>query len=320
MSVPRTYSDPEVLARIQPLGLRARHAVRGSLAGVHSSPLLGQSVEFADYREYAPGDDMKRVDWRVYARTGRHVVKQYEEETNLRATFVVDASASMRYGSGAMTKFDYASTAAASLATLVVEQRDAAGLIVFDEAPTHRFRASSKRLQLGEMIATLERAEPDRRTELGDVLDRAAEELPSRGLVFLLSDFLCDLDGLFRALGRLRSRAHETILLHVLDPDELELPFQGNVEFRDLEGDERVLAEPQYFRDAYRAAMRRFCAELEGRAKDFGSDYELLRTDRPLGDVLSFYLHRRQRHIAGGGRGGAVARRASLRSTSGGGA
>lgn len=317
MSASAKYSDPEVLARIARLGLRARHAVTGTLAGLHHSPLLGASVEFADYREYAPGDDLRKLDWRVYARTGRYVVKQFEEETNLRATFLLDASASMRYGGerAALRKYDYAATVVACLATLAIEQRDAAGMILFDEAPLHQFRPSTTRVQLDHMLERIEATEPTRETALPEVVARAADELPRRGLIFLVSDFLTDLDALFGALGRLRHRAHETVLVHVLDPDELDLPFQGNVEFRGLEGGERLQAEPKFFRERYREAMREFCLKLETRSKDFGSDYLLARTNRNLGDLLAYYLHRRSR--GAGGRGGNLARQASLRATGG---
>ena len=318
MSAPAKYSDPEVLARIARLGLRARHAVTGTLSGLHHSPLLGASVEFADYREYAPGDDLRKLDWRVYARTGRYVVKQFEEETNLRATFLLDASASMRYGGSraAMNKYDYAATAVACLATLAIEQRDAAGMILFDEAPLHQFRPSTTRVQLENMLEHIEATEPTRHTALPEVVARAADELPRRGLIFLVSDFLTDLDELFGAFGRLRHRAHEIVLVHVLDPDELDLPFQGNIEFVGLEGAERLEAEPKYFRDAYERAMQEFCGKVEARSKDFGSDYVLARTDAHLGDLLAYYLHRRSRGTVG--RGGALARRASLRATGGG--
>jgi uncharacterized protein (DUF58 family) len=309
------YSNPEVLARIARLGLRARHAVTGTLAGLHHSPLLGASVEFADYREYAPGDDLRKLDWRVYARTGRYVVKQFEEETNLRATFMLDASASMAYGGerAAMGKYDYAATVVACLATLAVEQRDGAGMILFDTEARHRFRPSTTRLQLDALLSRIEATTPTRETALPEVVARAADELPRRGLVFLVSDFLTDLDELFGAFGRLRHRAHEIVLVHVLDPDELDLPFQGNIEFRDLEGAEVLQAEPRYFREAYQAAMAEFCTRVETRSKDFGSDYILARTDRDLGDLLAYYLHRRSRGRAG--RGGLAARASSLRAT-----
>lgn len=303
------YSDPEVLARIGRLGLRARHAVTGTLSGQHHSPLLGASVEFADYREYAPGDDLRKLDWRVYARTGRYVVKEFEEETNLRATFLLDASASMLYGGdrAPMNKYDYAATCVASLATLAVEQRDAAGMILFDETPLHRFRPSATRLQLDNMLARIEETTPTRKTALAEVVNRAADELPRRGLVFLVSDFLTDLEELFGALARLRHRAHEIILVQVLDPDELDLPFEGNVEFRGLEVDDTVFAEPRHFRRAYSEAIEAFRSKVEHRTKDFGCDYLFARTDANLSDLLAYYLYRRGRSgrrpsMRGGGR------------------
>lgn len=323
MSGSAKFSSPEALARIKRLGLRARHVVQGTLAGSNHSPFLGQSVEFVDYREYVPGDDLRRMDWRVYGRTERFVIKQFEEETNLRSTFLLDASASMGYGSAPgpvlggrqpLSKFEYAATVTATLSTLLVQQRDCAGLLLFDEATRHYLRPSSTQLQLRKVCDALEQVTPERETSLGSVIMRAADEIPRRGLIFVVSDLLTDLDEFFGSLGKLKHRAHEIVLFHVLDPDELELPFDGAIEFKDIEGDERLLAEPKYFREAYRKAMQDFCDGVKSRAADFGSDYLLLRTDEDLGKALSYYLNRRQR-LAGGRRGGMAARAAGMRAS-----
>jgi uncharacterized protein (DUF58 family) len=321
VSASRRSSSPEALARIKRLGLRARHAVQGTLNGLNHSPYKGSSVEFADYREYVPGDDLRRLDWRIYARTGRHVIKEFEEETNLRATFLLDASASMRYGAlpgveERWSKFDYASTLTATLATLLVTQRDCAGLLLFDEAARHYLRPASTQLQVRKICETLEGTEPERQTQLGEVIARAADEIPRRGLIFIVSDLLTDLDAFFASLGRLKNRAHEIVLVHVLDRDELELPFEGSINFRDLEGSEQLMAEPRFFRDAYKQAMRDFCEGVEARAANFGSDYIQLCTDQDLGPALAYYLARRQR-LSGAHRGGAAARAAAMKATGG---
>ena len=250
MAASSRYSDPEVLARIRSLELRAKHAVQGTLSGVNRSPRLGESVEFVDYREYAPGDDLKRLDWRVYARTNRWVVKLFEEESNLRATILVDASRSMSYrgAEAPMSKWEYAATTAASLATLAGEQRDAAGLQVCDREPREFLPPTASRAQVHAITRRLEESSPERETELGTALRAAARELPRRGLIFVISDFLTDLDALFDAMGQLVDRVHDVVLIQILDRDEIELPFDEQIEFHDLEGADQVMAEPRYFR------------------------------------------------------------------------
>ena len=285
--------DPAILARIIPLGLRAHRVVEGSISGLHRSPMHGLSVEFADHREYAPGDDLKRLDWRAYARSDRYQIKRYEEETNLRATIVLDASASMAYGRGPMTKFQYAATLAASMAALLVKQRDAVGLAVFDQAERTWLRPTATTAQLTKIIETLEATQPDRTTELAAVLRKVAGQIRDRGLVMIVSDLLTDLDALYDGLGRLRHAGHEILLFHVLDADEIDLPFKDSVLFRDIEGTEQLFAEPWAFRKAYAAAMQQFIGDVRGRCTAMNIDYLLLRTSDDLGVALSHYLHRR---------------------------
>jgi uncharacterized protein (DUF58 family) len=203
MNESRKYSDPEVLARIAGLTLRASRVVEGTVCGLHRSPFHGFNVEFAEYREYSPGDDLRRLDWRVLGRTDRYYIKQYEEESNLRATIVLDASASMRYGSGAMTKFDYAATLAASLATLLVEQQDPVGLALFDSQQRTVLQPAATQAQLTHIIHHLEDARPDRQTELGTVLQTLSGQLKRRGLIVIVSDLLTDLESFYDGLARL---------------------------------------------------------------------------------------------------------------------
>ena len=285
--------DPAILARILPLGLRSQKVVEGSISGLHRSPLHGLSVEFADHREYAPGDDLKRLDWRAYARSNRYQIKRYEEESNLRATIVLDASASMGYGRGPMTKFQYAATLAASLAALLVKQRDAVGLAVFDRQERAWLRPAATTAQLTKIVETLEATRPDRTTDLTGVVRKVAGQIRDRGLVVIVSDLLTDLDGLHDGLGRLRHAGHEVLIFHVLDADEIELPFKDSVLFRDIEGDETLFAEPWAFRKAYKAAMEQFVAEVKGRCTAAGIDHLLLRTTDDLGPAMAHYLHRR---------------------------
>ncbi|MGD9723345.1 MAG: DUF58 domain-containing protein [Pirellulales bacterium] len=303
MATSPKFSDPDVLARIAGLQFRARQVVEGTISGLHRSPFHGFNVEFAEYREYSPGDDLRRLDWRVLARSDRFYVKQYEEESNLRAMLVLDCSASMRYGSGALSKFHYASVAAASLATLLVEQQDPVGMALFDRQTSEVLPPAATQAQLARLIGLLEQAQPDRETDLGAVLKSLAEQSKKRGLSIIFSDLLTDLDTFYDGLRRLQYCGHEVLVMHVLDPDELELPFNDLVMFRDIEGSEELLAEPWAFRQAYRAAMQQFVEEVQRGCGDRGIDYLLLRTDQPLADVLSHYLHAREKFKRAVGRG-----------------
>jgi uncharacterized protein (DUF58 family) len=295
MATSPQLSDPEVLARIAGLSLRARHVVEGTISGLHRSPFHGFNVEFAEYREYSPGDDLRRLDWRVLGRTDRFYVKQYEEESNLRAMLVLDCSASMRYGTRALSKFHYAATAAAALATLLVEQQDPVGLALFDETTRELVPPAATQAQLARIVGLLEQAQPNRRTELGVVLQTLAEQTRKRGLTVVFSDLLTDLDALFDGIQRLQYRGHEIIVFHVLDPDEIDLPFNDLVMFRDIEGSEELLAEPWAFRKTYQAAMRSFLDEVSSGCGKRGIDYLFLRTDQAQADALSHYLHARER-------------------------
>lgn len=294
------YSDPEVLARIAGLSLRARHVVEGTISGLHRSPFHGFNVEFAEYREYAPGDDLRRLDWRVLGRTDRYYVKQFEEDSNLRATLVMDASASMRYGSAELTKFDYGATVAASLATLLVGQRDPVGLALFDSQPRKIIPPAATQAQLVRIVGELEEAKPDRETDLGPVLRTLAEQVKQRGLVIIISDLLTDLDAFYDGLARLQYRGHEVLIVHVLDRDEIDLPFNDLVLFRDIEGSEELYAEPWAFRRAYGAAIQQFISGVRDACGARGIDYLLMRTDDELARALSHYLHGRERWRATG--------------------
>jgi uncharacterized protein (DUF58 family) len=298
------YLDPDVLSRIHNLGLRAQRVVEGTISGLHRSPLHGVSVEFASYREYAPGDDLRRLDWRAYARSNRHFVKQYEEESNLRATILLDASASMKYGDRAMTKFDYAATVAASLASLCVQQRDAVALAVFDSSERVFLRAAATQAQLAKILDVLERAKPERESELGPVMSQVCDKIKNRGFVIVISDLLVDLDAFYKSLGRLQHNGHEVLIFQVLDDDEIELPFRDPVLFKDIEGDEQLFAEPWAFRKAYTAAMERFIEEVGARCRSAGIDHLLMKTSDNLGLALNHYLHGRE--VAGIRRGGKI--------------
>jgi uncharacterized protein (DUF58 family) len=291
----RKYSDPDVIAKIADLSLRSRRLVEGAINGQHRSPFHGFNIEFSQYRDYTPGDDLRRLDWRVYARTDRHYIKQYEEESNVRVTFVVDASASMNYrGSGAvLNKFDYAATMVVSLAMLLVRQQDPVGLVLFDEKANTILPPSATQSQILVMSGLLEKCQPARKTELGGLLLSLADQFRRRNLVVIVSDLFTDLNRLYDALNRLRFSGHEVLVMQVLDRDELELPFDGPTVFHDIEGQEELFAEPWAFRRSYQKAMNEF---LENVRKDCGArgyDHLKLITDERLGDSLSYFLHYR---------------------------
>ena len=292
------YLRPEVLSRISSLGLRALRVAEGTIAGLHRSPLHGLSPEFADYREYTFGDDLKNLDWRAYARSDRFYIKRFEDESNLTATIVLDASASMKYGRESMSKFDYGATIAASLAALLVKQRDSAGLITCDATSQKEIPAKATQANLVKLIDTLEKTKPDGQTELGEVLSTLTDRLKRRGMMIIISDLLTPLDSLYEALGKIQFRGHEVLLFHVLDRDEIELPFQESVIFKDIEGEEELFAEPWGFRKAYQEAMQQFMKEVQSRCHYCGIDYVSLTTDQDLGAALSHFLHRRSRRGA----------------------
>ena len=291
----KSLLHPETLSRITSLGLRAQRVMEGTISGLHRSPLHGVSVEFADYREYSPGDDLKRLDWKAYARSDRFYIKRFEEDTNLRGTILLDASSSMKYGRGAMTKFDYASTLAASIAALCVKQRDAVGLAIFDDAERIFLRPVATQAQLHKIVELIEKTKPQRTTELGAVMHKVSEQIKSRGLVVVISDLLLDLDVFYKSLGRLQHQGHEILVFQVLDPEEIDLPFKDSVLFRDIEGDEELFAEPWAFRKAYKIAMEQFIGDVSQRCRSGGVDHVLLKTSDDLGLALSHYLHSRRR-------------------------
>lgn len=299
-----TYSDPDVIARIAKLALRSRRLAEGAISGLHRSPFHGSNIEFAAYREYTPGDDLRRLDWRLFARSDRHYIKQYEEESNVRVTFIVDASASMNYkgARAALGKFDYGATLVVALAMLLARQRDPVGLVLFDEAAGTVLPPSATQAQVAVMTDLLERCRPARKTDLGGLLRSLTDQLRRRGLLVIVSDLLTDLDAVHDGLDRLRFLGHEAIILQVLDREELDLPFEGPTLFRDIEGNEELFAEPWAFRKAYQRAMRDF---LDGVSKECGGrgyDHVRFFTDEPLGAALSVFLHAREESRRSGGR------------------
>jgi uncharacterized protein (DUF58 family) len=285
--------EPDVLARAELLGLKARGIVEGLRIGEHKSPYRGFSVEFVQHREYVPGDDIRHIDWRGYARSERYTIKQYEQETNFIGHVLLDCSRSMLYGEGDANKLAYGKLLAATLVYLIVHQRDSATLGVFDSGWRARLPASSQAGQVQTVLRTLEEIEPRDKGAVGPLLDELARQVRRRGLVFLISDCFDDLGGLLQGLRHLRFGGHEVVVFHVLHPDEVGFPFQGTTRFVGLEESGKVLTRPHLVRPAYLRAIKAFLAELQAGCHASRCDYVLMDTSRPLGTALAEYLARR---------------------------
>lgn len=309
-SAPDKYFQPETLSRIAHLELRAQHVVEGFLSGMHKSPYKGLSVEFASHRSYAPGDDIRRIDWRVYAKADRYFIKEYEEETNMRVHLLLDSSRSMAYPEdvpsphgkggqggleGRMNKWDYAATVAVSLAYLLVSQQDAVGLTLFDRDLRLQIPPTTSRAGLSELTAAIEGNPPDSATDLKTLFHQIAAKVPKRGMVVVLSDLLADVNDLVTGLQRLRFDGHDVLVLQILDYDELEFPFADRTLFEGMEQvDLKVLSDPQSLRTSYLAALKVFLTKIRGACLDAKIDYVLMSTADPLDVALSTFLATRR--------------------------
>lgn len=292
-----SYLDPATLARLGTLELKARTIVEGFLTGLHRSPLKGFSVEFAEYRQYLPGDDLATLDWKVFGRSDRYVVKKYEEETNLDCYILIDVSASMGYGSGTVTKLQYSSFLAASLAYLMNRQRDGVGLIAFDDKIITRLAPSARGGHLNLVLITLDRLQLGTHTNVAKPLNDLAGAIHKRGLVVLISDLLDDPDRVLDGLKHFRYRGTEVIVFQVLDPAELRFPFQQAARFRDLESRDEVLAIPAVVRDNYLNAINLLQGRYRRDLRSAGIDYQMLDTSVPLDTALMSYLVARRRAL-----------------------
>ena len=291
-----TYYDPQKLARIRNLELLARTVVEGYISGLHRSPFKGFSAEFAEYRQYLPGDDLKHFAWKVYARTDKRYVRQYEEETNLTCTLLLDASGSMAYGSDGLRKFDYACSLAAALAYLMVRQRDRVGLVVFGEQVRRIVPSSNSAGHMRAVLEVLESAEPDGPTGIAPSLHAIAETARRRGLVIVLSDLIDEPDAVMSALNHFRHDRHEVIVFNVFDPAERTLPFEGLIEFLDLETGARMQARADVVREDYRRKFDAFVRRYREGCAAARVDYQLVTTDVPFELMLAAYLNRRERY------------------------
>jgi uncharacterized protein (DUF58 family) len=291
--------EPQTLARLHGLELRARRIVEGYVAGLHRSPYRGFSNEFAEHREYASGDDLRYVDWKVFGKSDRFYLKQFEEETNLLCYLLLDTSESMRYQGphAAMSKFAYAQCAAAALAYLVLHQRDAAGLVTFDQEIRQVIRPSSNPMQLKQLLHVMEGTTAERKTSTGPIFHDLAERLGRRGIVVILSDLFDDVDSMLAGLKHLRHRRHDVIVLHVLDPAELDFPFQQVTMFKGLEASGEVIAEPRSLQAAYQREIKAFVKRIRAGCRAQQIDYVTIRTDQPLDAVLRTFLAARKKRV-----------------------
>ncbi len=294
----RPFLDPAVVARLGTLELKARTIVEGFLSGLHRSPFKGFSVEFAEYRQYIPGDDLATIDWKVYARSDRYYVKKFEDETNLDCHLMIDVSGSMAYGSHhAMTKFQYGACLAASLGYLMNRQRDSVGLLAFDEEIVAMLPTSSRSGHLRALLLTLDRLRPGRTTNVSKPLHHLADSLSKRGMVILISDLLDDPEAVIRGLKHFQFRGTDVIVFHILDPDEIEFPFERATRFEDLETRDEIMAVPGAVRDHYRREIQSLIDRYRRELGAVGIDYQMIATNHPLELALMSYLTTRARSL-----------------------
>jgi uncharacterized protein (DUF58 family) len=298
MSSPTVRFDPTSLAKYGRLAMVARNLVEGFFTGVHKSPYKGFSVEFAEHRQYYPGDEIRHIDWRVYGKTDRYYIKEYEEETNLKAHLLVDASGSMAYRNKNLSKFQYAQYIAASLAYLMLHQRDAVGLVTHDTRLRQMIAPKANSKHLLHLLRTLENTVPGGETSLAPLWHDLAGQLKRRGMIIVLSDCFDQIGPLMKALMHFRHQRHEVLLFHILAPEEMEFPFTKWTQFRNLEvAGNKLLVDPQRLRKEYLKTFQEFCKQLREQAGGMKVDYHLMRTDEPVEKALGIYLTKRQNRV-----------------------
>jgi uncharacterized protein (DUF58 family) len=289
---PSKYLDPEIVSRLSGFELKARLVAEGFMSGLHTSPYKGFSQEFADYRQYMPGDEPKRLDWKVYGRTDRFYIKEYQDETNLRAYLLLDKSGSMGYGA-TISKLEYAKYLCATLAYLFHKQRDSVGIATFDTSIAEYIPPSAKRTNFMHILTTLDHARSGAETSLADVLLELAKKIKRRGLVIVLSDLLDDPQAVLRALRSFRYRKHELLVLHILDKDECTFPFNNQAIFVDMETDQEMTIQPSQIRESYRKNFAKLLDTYRHTLLSAHIGYEILYTDTPYDRALLAYLHKR---------------------------
>lgn len=287
----RRFLHPDTIGRISRLDLRARQVVEGFISGMHRSPFFGHSVEFIQHRDYTAGDDVRHLDWKVWSKTDKYYIKQYEEETNLRSHIAVDVSNSMHYGRGPLNKYNYGCTIAACLAYMLLRQQDSVGLITFDEDVRKVVPARSQSNHIDAIVRAMDVSRPKDKTNPEKILKRVAENAPGRGMIILISDLLVDREPLFRGLEMLRHGRHDVLVFHVLDEEELTFPFSGTTRFEGMEEIDQIVCDPRALRDGYIEALEEYLVEVRRGCARKGIDYQLVHTREYLDAVLSKFLH-----------------------------
>lgn len=289
------YLDPRVISRLKGLDLIARMVVEGFLVGLHRSPYHGFSVEFAEHREYRPGDELRYVDWKVFGRTDRYNVKVFEEETNLKAYLIIDKSGSMGFRSGGITKLEYVKYLASALSFLLLRQKDAVGLLLFSRGLDAYLPPSSRKNHLNTLLGELDRLKPGGETSLSSVLFELAEKIRRRGLIIIFSDLFDDYESVIRSLKIFRHKKNEVLVFHVLDEAELMLPFRRDTLLRDMETNERITIEPKSIRNAYRRKIGNLIEAYKTEFRNAAIDYQFLCTHTPYDKALLSYLSKRKK-------------------------
>ncbi len=298
-----SFLDPDVVSRTARLELRARRVVEGMISGLHRSPYHGYSIEFAQHREYLPGDDIKHIDWKVWARSNRFYLKQYEEETNLRCTIMLDCSRSMAYGEAGegTSKFDFASLLTAVLGILLQQHQDAVGAVLFDTDVRTVLPPSNVRGQLDRLFTALAECEPDHRSDVDEVFGKLPGLVQRRGVIALISDLFLEDEALAKLLRSLAARRHDVIVFHLLHEDEIKFPFTDPTQYQDLESDDEIMADPLALRAAYLEEVDKFRTSTGRLCGGLGIDYVPLHTGEHMDAVLARYLLERQHGRKGGG-------------------
>jgi uncharacterized protein (DUF58 family) len=294
LSISRKYLDPETLARLSRLDIKARLVVEGFMSGLHTSPYKGFSQEFADYRPYMPGDELKRIDWKVYGRHDRFYIKEYQEETNLRTYLILDKSGSMAYGKK-ISKLEYAKYLGASLAFLLLKQKDSVGIATFDWEIQKLIPPSVKKSNFIEILKVIDQTKPGKETSLTNMLYQLAQKTKRRGLIIIISDLLDEPEAVIKALRSFRYRKHEILVFHIIDPDEYEFPFSRAAVFKDLENGQEMTIQPNILRESYQRNFKDLIKYFRNRLLEARIDYEKIITNMPYDKALFSYLQKRSR-------------------------
>ncbi len=290
----RRFLEPGTVAKLANIELKARLVVEGFITGLHRSPYHGFSVEFAEHRQYRSGDEFRHIDWKVFGRTDKYYVKQFEEETNLRSMIAVDASASMKFASnGNITKFEYASYLAAALSYLLIKQRDAVGLALYDTEIKTFIPASSRQSQIHNILRMIDSTKPANQTGTSQALDLLAERIRRRGLVVIISDFFDDMQSIISALQHFRHKKHEVLVFQILDPREIDFKFGRDAVFKDIELGDEITTQPYQIQKAYAQTMKEFISGIKKACRNANIDYNLISTSEPFDKAMKEFIAKR---------------------------